>query len=822
MKDNEHKVTLKYQPLTAGKHEIYVAGDFNDWKPDQYRMKEKDGFYYLELKLPIGEYAYKFVVDGNWIYDENAEEFREDGFGGINSILIVGDEKEVHQLREIVLNYISERDIKRVALVGDFNKWNPQAHIMKKKGKNHFKLTLYLTPGYYHYKFVLNNNKWIPDPKNERKVKDGFGSFDSILVVDEKYPKVEFKKGDGKILKYKLHTSDLDKIISPLTADKFEFKTKTYKNDVEEVFLVMNKKKLKMQNHESDDTYDYYFIYIDKEKLVDEFSFYFVLKDGKEKLYYLQSEISKDFKDAFVFKEKLSEIELFQTPDWVKDGIFYQIFCDRFRNGKIENDPDFEEWYYSEENYLSYPARANKYHLIDDWYDLKGLIKSNGEPDHYSFYGGDIAGIVQKIDYLIDLGINVIYFNPLVKAESNHKYDTADYFRIDPHFGTNEEFKNLVRLLHENDIRVIVDFAFNHTGVAFFAFQDILTNGEKSKYFNWYDVKKIPNKKDVYNGNFNALDYYQCWWGHATLPDLHFDLDRHHPIENTIRDMEKANVNWDLVNYLLKVAEFWLKDMDIDGFRLDVPNEVPFWFWKLFRKKVKETKKDAYLVGEIWSNAEEWVNSKYFDAVMNYAYFKDPVLRFFVYKNCSANRFVKDIKPGLTKYPLQARQVMMNLLDSHDTFRVLELKKSGYRALKLAVIFQMTYVGSPHIWYGDEIGMKGGHDPDNRRPFNWKYRKDSVKRELREFYSKLIEIRKQITPLRRGKLKFIEIMSQAFSFKRIFLGEVVFVLINNSNKVVEFENYTSEPLKDILNNELVAVNGNKKITVEAHWARILV
>ncbi|MCF7857727.1 MAG: cyclomaltodextrinase [Candidatus Cloacimonetes bacterium] len=557
-----------YKPLTGGKHKVFISGDFNNWKPDEYELAETNGIYEIELELPQGRYEYKFIVDGNWLVDETAENIVRDKFGNRNSLINVALKKEA----------ITQK-------ATDFN-----------------------------------------------------------------------------------------------------------------------------------------------------------------------------------------------TPDWVKDGVFYQIFTDRFCNGDHTIDPDFSEWYYQKENILSPAARFNKFQFISDWYQIEPL--KDEEHKNYLFYGGDLAGVYNKIDYLKELGITIIYFNPLVTAESNHKYEAYDYFKIDPHFGTNELFIKLVKELHNNGIRVIVDFAFNHVGLGFFAFQDCLKNGPKSKYYNWFDWHKWPIP-DALPEQFDAREYYQCWWGHSIMPDLNFDLDRTHPEENYIKDQKKANVNIGVVDYILDVVEFWLMEFDIDGFRLDIPNEVPFWFWKIFREKVKTLKPDAYLIGEIWHNAAEWVNDKYFDAVMNYNYFKDPVYNYFL-KNTKAKDFVDKINEGLVRYPKQATQVMMNLLDSHDTFRFLESANGKISTLKLAVLFQMTFVGSPHIFYGDEVGMRGGHDPENRQPFNWKYSEEEESVNLRNWYKRLIRIRKENAVLRRGNFEFISATNNALIYKRSLENDELIIIINKS------------------------------------------
>ena len=504
---------------------------------------------------------------------------------------------------------------------------------------------------------------------------------------------------------------------------------------------------------------------------------------------------------------------------------------DRFYNGNKKNDPDFEEWYY--EGVRTPPEQGKKlkpgqayYHLVEDWYDVSGL-KSNpyhpeGKPDWWSFYGGDVAGVREKLDYLVDLGITIIYFNPIFKAKSNHKYDAADYMKIDPHFGTIEEFKQLVEEAHSKGIKIILDVAFNHTGETFWAFQDSKEKGPDSEYYDWYEWKKWPLPE---HDNFKPADYYECWWGFGEMPDLNFDKSRANAVENDVKNIENAEPNWDVVNYILGLADYWIGDIGLDGFRLDVPNEVPFWFWELFRDRVKEIKPNAYLVGEIWSNAVNWVNTKYFDAVMNYAFFKDPVMRFFNSRNCSARKFDRDLKPGLLNYPTQASQVMMNLIDSHDTHRYLETAGGDIDRLKMAVLFQMTYVGVPHIWYGDEVGMMGAHDPDCRRPFNWRYRQDPDKVELRNYYEKLIDIRKKNECLRLGSFETLLTKGRVYGYKRNYQNENIIVVINNEEVAQEVQldiKIAQDKLTDKLSNKTYnVIDGKISVKIPAMSGIIL-
>ena len=787
-------VVLSYQPLIGGKHKVFVAGDFNNWSDTANPMIEDDGLYEVKLFLKDGKYGYKFVVDGQWMADESAEEFIGDGFGGQNSILYVGDPKEVNALRKVSFKFKPDGVVKEVYLVGSFNDWNQKANRMMADDKGEYTTSLLLKPEKYIYKFLTDGMNWIPDPKATEFEDDGFGGKNSVIIVDKSFPKVTIEVKDGKMLTYGIPMMQSLETINPLSPTQIEFKTKAHKGDVEQVFLKKAEEMIQMNKISTDGSYDYFKKIVTLKDENEEFDYCFVYKDGKAEYFLMDGVISKDFDAAACFKFSKDNVNPFYTPDWVKDGIIYQIFTDRFNNGNKEIDPNFSEWYY--EGVSNAPAKGklhNKYkqyfHLVEDWYDVEGLTKSpyhagdkeGFQPEYNSFYGGDIQGVREKLDYLVDLGITIIYFNPLFEAKSNHKYDAVDYMKLDPHFGTEEEFRAFVDEAHEKGIRIIIDCAFNHTGETFWAFQEGMKGGPENKYYDWYEWNKWPLPDPEKTPGFKPLDYYDCWWGFGEMPNLNYDLNEPNQSENSIKDIKNAKPHWDVVNYVLDVADYWIKDMDLDGFRLDVPNEVPFWFWQLFRERVKTLKPDAYLVGELWSNAVEWVNNDYFDSVMNYAYFKDPVMRFFNSKSCSAKTFDRDLKPGLLSYPTQATQVMMNLIDSHDTFRYLESAGGDISRLKAAVLFQMTYVGSPHIWYGDEIGMMGKHDPDCRRPFNWKYTEDKEKVALREYYKKLIAIRKDNPALSRGEFQTLLTDGMTYGYLREYEGQKIVVIINNED-----------------------------------------
>ena len=470
---------------------------------------------------------------------------------------------------------------------------------------------------------------------------------------------------------------------------------------------------------------------------------------------------------------------LFHMPDWVVDGVFYQIFPDRFRNGNEANDPDFSEPYYEGKTELGPDGKTNReyYHLVEDWNDTAGLRRSpyrtDGKPDYFSFYGGDLEGVTEKLGYLKDLGITILYFNPLHKAKSNHKYDACDFRAVDPHFGGENAFRALAEKAHEIGMRVVVDGVFNHTGNCHYAFVDCALKGKDSPYWNWYEWKKWPLPKQ---GGYKAIDYYDCWWGFGLHPNLNFDRSRPNAEENGIRFIANADPVMPVANHLLEATEFWLREMEVDGFRMDVPNEVPFWFWKMFRERVRKVNPDAYLVGELWSTAPEWVGPETFDAVMNYRHFKDPVNTWIGQGRGSAQVFEAGLAPGRVAYPSQAVQVMMNLIDSHDTVRFVTTAGGDRRRLKMAALFEMCYLGTPHVWYGDEIGMEGQKDPDCRRAFRWDASQWNIK--LFDYVKRCIALRKAHPALRRGEYKRLFAQGNVYVFGRRLSDEVLLIVLN--------------------------------------------
>ncbi len=409
------------------------------------------------------------------------------------------------------------------------------------------------------------------------------------------------------------------------------------------------------------------------------------------------------------------------VPYWVSDAVFYQIFPDRFANGDPDNDPP----------------------NVAPW---------GSTPTIWNFMGGDLRGIVQRLDYLLDLGITALYLNPIFLSSSNHRYNTYDYYRIDPKLGTMADFRALLDACHANGIRVILDGVFNHCGRGFFAFSDVLENGEHSPYKDWFHIKRFPVQA---YGEGPAEDY-AAWWGFKSLPKFNTD-------------------NPQVRRYLLDVARYWIRQ-GIDGWRLDVPNEIDDdAFWQEFRAVVKAENPDAYLVGEIWTADPRWV--QHFDGLMNYP-LREAILGF-LDGTLSASQVAERLQQLQRLYPHAQTFAMYNPLGSHDTERVRTLLGSAAK-VKAAFALLFAYPGAPAVYYGDEVGLEGGKDPDNRRAFPWE--PQAWDTDLRAWVQRLIALRKRYAALRRGAFRWLghDERRRTVAWARTLGTEAVLVAANAS------------------------------------------
>jgi cyclomaltodextrinase / maltogenic alpha-amylase / neopullulanase len=687
--------------------------------------------------------------------------------------------------------------INEVMLAGTFNDWNVGATPMTDPdGDGIYEATLLLAPGSYQYKYVVDG-AWITDEQADGFADDGFGGRNSILRVDARHASIEVKTGDGEF-----YLEGLDVVVDYGTVNEVEpgraiFRARAYLDDVQRVELWIREpgadtQRIPMQLAVKDPVFAVYETTVTLATPEDGCRFTFVYHDGDAQRFALGAGGFAEQEPAASQWPLYSHEVLppFRVPAWAQRAVYYQIFPDRFRNGDTSNDPDLSDPYYAGRTTLPASGKTNGeyFHFVDDWNDIAGLklspYRTDGKPDYYSFYGGDIVGVHEKLDHLASIGVTVIYFNPVTDARSNHRYDPCDYSALDPRLATEEQFESFTADALAKGIRVIVDMAYNHTGDCHFAFQDVVRNGRQSEYWDWYEFKKEMPQWPLPAGA-QAIDYYDCWWGFGLHPNLNFDLSRPNAQEQSVSSIDQAQVNWPVVNHLLDSVDYWMGELGVSGFRLDVPNEVPFWFWGLFRERCREVNPDHVLIGEIWGDAGSWIHPDVFDAVMNYKYFKDPVVKWIGQKQGNAAAFDRELAPGRTRYPLQAVRAQMNLIDSHDTARFLHIAGGDPRRLQLAATFAMTYVGSPHIYYGNEVALTGDRDPDCRRTFPWDQIDVPARRATLEHYQKVGSLRHQYEALVLGDFRTVHAQGDVYAYLREYGDQRVLVVLNNGSTDVD-------------------------------------
>ncbi len=478
-------------------------------------------------------------------------------------------------------------------------------------------------------------------------------------------------------------------------------------------------------------------------------------------------------------KEQSMEI---QTPDWVKNAVFYQIFPDRFARGK--------------------QPRKSLLHKAN-WEDWEAM------PTLQGYKGGDLWGILEQLDYFQDLGINAIYFTPIFQSASNHRYHTHDYYQVDPMLGGNQAFRELLDAAHQRDIKVVLDGVFNHSSRGFFFFHDVLENGPHSPWVNWFKIEGWPLAP--YTGEAPAN--YGSWGGNRALPEFNHD-------------------NPEVREYIMEIAEYWIK-FGIDGWRLDVPFEIKTpGFWQEFRERVKAVNSEAYIVGEVWGNSQEWLDGTQFDGVMNYL-FAGPTIAFAAgdrvvleqvqsrdykpYPPLFAAEYAQKIEELLQLYPWEIQLTQLNLLASHDTARLMTIAGSDIASVELATLLLLTFPGAPSIYYGDEVGLPGAIDPDSRRGFplesNWN-------QEIFKFHRELISLRRTHTALCTGDYRVLYAKGAAYVFARTLGTEEFIVAVNtgtDSVKVdVDASSLQGQPAQVLFGNGEVEWNvseGNKFLTL---------
>ena len=489
-----------------------------------------------------------------------------------------------------------------------------------------------------------------------------------------------------------------------LTPGRFLIRLQTGRDDIASVVLHYQdkyipvrffdtRKKMPMKHVARDVGHDYF----EAEICIDVvcLRYYFELTDKAGKRIFFSNcrfweQKPEDIDRMFDLPQNLREIERFQVPQWAKNKILYQIFPARFASS---SPVDEKTWYQA-------PIKATS--------DLKG----------------DLKGILSRLDYLQSLGVDIVYMTPIFRSRSKHKYDTIDYYEIDPDFGTTEDLIRLVDRAHELGMKVVLDAVFNHTAPEFFAFADLEKNWETSPYRNWYYCQGKPRRPKI----FGVKPNYKCFSYFGGMPKLNLE-------------------NPETGEYFINVALYWMRTTHIDGWRLDVGDEVSHRYWYRFRTAVKQEFPEALIAGEVWHYAADFLQGDTWDTVMNYP-FRNAVMDFVASEEITATELLNEL--GFLRGNLHSAcyPLMWNLIDSHDTPRALHLCGGNKDKLRLLAAFQLLLPGMPFLYYGDEVGLTGGGDPDCRRGMLWDPARQDL--QLLEYYRHLIRIRKNHPCLTEG------------------------------------------------------------------------
>ncbi|MBR1692184.1 MAG: glycoside hydrolase family 13 protein [Lachnospiraceae bacterium] len=506
------------------------------------------------------------------------------------------------------------------------------------------------------------------------------------------------------------------------TAKKDIVRCRLFYGDRVDLSEPIRTKQVDMEKTVSDDLFDYF-----EARIEDKYTrvcYFFLLDDGETQEYYysrgfcrrMDAHRTEYFQFPYIRREDIPDI-----PAWAQDMIMYHIFPDSFASGERQLSGEGQE------------KRLGR--------DALSVSKT----------GGTLSGIRANLSYLQELGVNCIYINPIFAAHSYHKYDTVDYFKIDPCLGTTEDLKDLVSACHQRGIRVILDGVFNHCGTGFFAFQDVLKYGRESAYYDWFYEMPLPI---VYQDppNYEAFAY--------------------------VKEMPKLNTgNPEVVDYFCKVGSYWIRESDIDGWRLDVANEINHDFWRAFRKAVRREKEDCFLIAEIWEEAGIWLAGDQFDSTMNYT-FSYLCRDLFAQSKLSIREFDEQIGKMLMRYPYHTNLCQMNFLDTHDVPRFLSYCGGDVSRLKLAVFYMMTAVGIPSVFYGDEMEIAGVTEPEYRNAMPWKEKEQH--RELIDFFKQLIHVRRGHDALRKGDYRTVlaDDDRKLYGYKRRSGQEEIVLLLN--------------------------------------------
>lgn len=710
--------------------------------------------------------------------------------------------------------------IENAGVAGSFNGWSRTALAMTDEdGDGTYEATARIQGGRHIYKLISGSDGWHADPANPDGEADGYGASNSVLRlgISAIIENLEPRRGDGEIETRAFgHDPEQHTYLDVHSLREATIRMRALSGDATGAGLILidahgGREEIPMLRAGSDGVYEFFEVRLNLDEVAgnEPVAYGFAVHDG---------DATVDFDGEFPLAFNASDI--FETPDWAKRAVWYQIMVDRFRDGDPANNPEHTAASSTGRQKVTHPWGAPWY--VEQPYEREG-DKSFWQWSMYErLFGGDFAGVIEKLDYLRDLGVTAIYLNPIFESFNSHKYNARSFVFADDGYGVAGEFdksvakvdlidastwvfnksdRKLLELIeecHERGMKIIFDGVFNHVGDDSVYFLDVKENGRASKFADWFHVT-----------SWEPFEY-TGWAGFGGLPEFEKDAE----------GLKSPS----LTQHIFDITARWMDpngDGDpsdgIDGWRLDVPMHIPKPFWVKWRTHVKSINPEAYIVGEIWDPAEEWLAGDTFDAVMNYPFAKSS-FRFFGNKanKISASEFDRELARLRSRYPRSATYVLQNLFDSHDTDRWVSrlanpdldydagnrVQDNGpnyiderpgpehYRRMRLMAVFQATYVGAPMIWYGDEIGMFGADDPMCRMPMWWDDRGPfedetyTIDEDLRAMFRELFRLRSTDGVLQTGD--YLTLMTSDDQDSLAFLrydpsaDHAIVVALNNS------------------------------------------
>ena len=586
--------------------------------------------------------------------------------------------------------------------------------------------------------------------------------------------KIDFFEGDVHLGHYDFRFDFNDKKHFSISQDGTgRFRVHTEKN-ISKLWLLLEDedfRPVELRKYAETDRFVFWGVQVEFRANVAKFSFAATTEDNLN-LYLGTSGIANFISPSEKWIYDSSIYQRHSIPDWVYGSVMYQVFPERFANGRSEINPE-------------------------------NTVEWGSVPTRLDFQGGDLYGIIDKLDHIESLGVNILYLNPIFLSGSTHKYDSWDHFKVDPTLGGDDGLRDLISNCHDRNIKVILDCSLNHVHPRHFAFQDIVKNGENSEYKNWFTIFDYPvrliHRPHLYANTYkvgwdgNEEEYkrylektfdetkvpvevrdddgpivepsYKAWWGVPDMPKVNFE--------------SKEARQW-----ALDVTKHWIENFDIDGWRMDVAKELDFSFWKEFRDIAHKANKDTLLISEIFGDTSQWLQGDRFDGTMNYS-FREAMTDYFATKRINNKEFADSLANLYSMYSFEALSSCQNLLSSHDVKRFLNRCGNEEDGILGAIFLQATFPGIAGIYYGDEIGLGGADDPFNREPFPW-HSEESWNSTILDYTKKLMNIKKSSSIFKYGRFELLDDNEQFVAFRRILKDESMLCIINRSKSNDDF------------------------------------